>query len=103
MGQLGLQESKWVSQKKKVSKYVKKCTAAIKYFFMDLLLPCVHLEVVCQNRLFYRSFPFQNSKVDSAMNAWLGVVHKLRLQDKVGRWSSNLHFLSMFTPWKMST
>ena len=72
MGQLGLQESKWVSQKKKVSKYVKKCTAAIKYFFMDLLLPCVHLEVVCQNRLFYPSFPFQNSKVDSAMNAWLG-------------------------------
>ena len=26
----------------------------------------------------------------------LGVVHKLRLQDKVGRWSKNVHFLSMF-------
>ena len=24
----------------------------------------------------------------------LGVVHKLRLQDKVGRWSKNVHFFS---------
>ena len=33
----------------------------------------------------------------------LGVVHKLRLQDKVGRWSKNVHFLSTFIPQKMST
>ena len=25
-------------------------------------------------------------------------VHKLRLQDKVGRWSKNIHFLSTFIP-----
>ena len=28
----------------------------------------------------------------------LGVVHKLRLQDEVGRWSKNAHFLSTFIP-----
>ena len=28
----------------------------------------------------------------------LGGVHKLRLQDKVGRWSKNVHFLSTFAP-----
>ena len=32
-----------------------------------------------------------------------GVVHKLRLQDEVGRWSKNVHFLSTFIPQKMST
>ena len=26
----------------------------------------------------------------------LEVVHKLRLQDEVGNWSKNVHFLSMF-------
>ena len=26
------------------------------------------------------------------------VVHKLRIQDGVGRWSKNLHFLSTFIP-----
>ena len=28
----------------------------------------------------------------------LGVVHKLRLQDEVGRWSKNVHFVSTFIP-----
>ena len=28
----------------------------------------------------------------------LGIVHKLRLQDEVGRWSKNVHFLSTFIP-----
>ena len=28
----------------------------------------------------------------------LGVVHKLRLQDEVGRWSKNVHFLSTIIP-----
>ena len=32
-----------------------------------------------------------------------GGVHKLRLQDKVGSWSKNVHFLSMVVPKKMST
>ena len=32
-----------------------------------------------------------------------GGVHKLRLQDEVGRWSKNVHFLSTFIPQKMST
>ena len=27
-----------------------------------------------------------------------GVVHKLRLQDELGRWSKNVHFLSTFIP-----
>ena len=31
-------------------------------------------------------------------NKQLGGVHKLRLQDEVGRWSKNVHFLSMFIP-----
>ena len=34
---------------------------------------------------------------------WLGVVHKLRLQDEVGRWPKNVHFLSTLIPYKMST
>ena len=29
---------------------------------------------------------------------FLGVVHKLRLQYEVGRWSKNVHFLSTFIP-----
>ena len=32
-----------------------------------------------------------------------GVVHKLHLEDKVGRWSKNVHFLSTFITQKMST
>ena len=32
-----------------------------------------------------------------------GGVHKLRLQDEVGRWSKNVRFLSTFTSQKMST
>jgi hypothetical protein len=27
-----------------------------------------------------------------------GVVHKLSLQDEIGRWSKNVHFLSTFIP-----
>ena len=29
-------------------------------------------------------------------NLFNKVVHKLRLQDEVGKWSKNVHFLSMF-------
>ena len=32
----------------------------------------------------------------------LGVVHKLHLQEEVGRWFKNVHFLSVFIPQKMS-
>ena len=31
----------------------------------------------------------------------LGFVHKLRLQDEVGRWSKNVNFLSTFIQYKM--
>ena len=44
-----------------------------------------------------------NAHVFSTLNqipAPLGVGHKLRLQDEVGRWSKNVHFLSTFIPQK---
>ena len=41
--------------------------------------------------------------INCCMQQQVGVVHKLSLQDKVGRWSTNVHFLSTFIPQKMST
>jgi hypothetical protein len=39
----------------------------------------------------------ENAEVGN-WNLQLGVVHKLRLKDVVGRWSKNFHFLSTFIP-----
>ena len=39
---------------------------------------------------FFSDFP-----TDFQGDLGLGVVHKLRLQDEVGRWSKNVYFLSM--------
>ena len=38
----------------------------------------------------------------SKSKIYKGVVHKLRLQGEVGRWSQNVHFLSTFITQKMS-
>ena len=42
-------------------------------------------------------------KSNSIIKFTQGVVHKLRLQDEVGSRSKNVHFLSTFIPYKMST
>ena len=55
-------------------------------------------------KVFFRHF----NKVDfvlvfpnfTPIKIGLGVVHKLRLQKEVGRWSKNVHFLSTFIPYK---
>ena len=51
--------------------------------------PVFHSVVSKQEEDFFKVlWPFQKS-----WTLILGVVHKLRLQDEVGSWSKNVHFL----------
>ena len=50
------------------------------------------------NCVFQSDLNFMNLKSQVYYQATLGFVHKLRLQDEVGRWSQNVHFLSTFIP-----
>ena len=67
----------------------------------DLLLSTAHVRfrlIVNKNIFVYVAW-----KPDFWIGAHLlGGVHKLRLQDEVGRWSKNVHFVSTFIPCKMS-
>ena len=49
------------------------------------------------HELYEPNFQYQHI-VRFASRPPLGVVHKLRLQDEVGRWSKNVPFLSTFIP-----
>ena len=51
----------------------------------------------------YIFFLFPQQKINVQTFFTKGGVHKLRLQNEVGRWSKNVHFLSTFIPQKIST
>ena len=68
MGQLGLQESKWVSQKKKSVKICQEVHRCDQILLHGPAAALCALRGSLSKPSFYPSFPFQNSKVDSAMN-----------------------------------
>ena len=53
--------------------------------------------------IFFGSVPFQSTPMSRQITVHgIGVIHKLRLQDKVGRLSKKICSLSTFIPQKMS-
>ena len=63
------------------------------HYFYDL----THSRDKGRNRDIFSFVFWFKSKLQNLLSR-LGVIHKLRLQDKVGRWSKNFHFLSTFIP-----
>ena len=69
--------------------------------FLNILVSAFLIsKLVNVTRLVLRLIPEMLVEMISlkAEKVGLGVIHKLRLQDEVGRWSKNVHFVSTFIP-----